>query len=230
MANFFEKLKKGMDVEEMSGRNASSIAETDEPEVKEEPEEITPRIEKTSVIPPLEVIEIEKEVKQSKAKNKSKTKKPAAPIKKAQINKPAKKTPQKKKLQIKEIKETEEEMPEKKPEKTWFESEGQLVVDLYEVDGEIIIQSAIAGINPENLDISIDNDMVIIKGKRERSEEKSNRNYFYQECHWGYFSREIILPNEIDAKRSEAIMKNGILTIRMPKVERQGKKKLVVKE
>jgi len=223
MANFFEKLKKGMDVEDMPTLEKDNPLE--KPTILElsekKPENLGPKIEKTSVISPLEVIEVEKQIKQSKTKKKSKTKKSAVPIKKA---------PQKKKLQIKEIKEGEEEIPKKKTEKTWFEPEGQLVIDLYEVNGEIIIQSAIAGINPENLDISIDNDMVIIKGKRERSEEKSNRNYFYQECHWGYFSREIILPNEIDAKRSEAIMKNGILTIRMPKIERQGKKKLLVKE
>lgn len=224
MANFFEKLKKGMDVENMPIPEKNDSPE--EPAPLEFPEEeTTPIIEKASVISPLEVIEVEKKVKQSKAKKKSKTKKSADPIKKE----PLKKEPEIKKLQIKEIEETEEEIPKKKTEKTWFDSEGQLVVDLYEVDGEIVIQSAIAGINPENLDISIDNDMVSIKGKRERFEEKSNRNYFYQECHWGYFSREIILPNEIDAKRSEAIMKNGILTIRMPKIERQGKKKLVVK-
>jgi HSP20 family protein len=187
MANFFEKLKKGMDVENMPV-----------PEKEDLPEETTPIIEKTSVISPLEVIEVEKKVKKNKVRKKSKIKKSAAPI-----NKPDEKEPQKKKLQIKEIKEEKEGILKKKPEKTWFEPEGQLVVDLYEANGEIIIQSAIAGINPENLDVSIDNDMVIIKGKRERFEEESNRNYFYQECHWGYFSREIILPNEIDAKRSE---------------------------
>jgi len=219
MANFFEKLKKGMDAENMPEENGS-LEEPAPLEPPEEPEQ-SPKIEKTSVISPLEVIEVEKKVKQSKAKKKSKAKKSEIPA-----SKPVKKAPQKKKLEIKEVK---GETLKNKSEKTWFEPEGQLVVDLYEANGEIIIQSAIAGINPENLDISIDNDMVIIKGKRERLEEESNKNYFYQECHWGYFSREIILPNEIDAKRSEATMKNGILTIRMPKIERQGKKKLVVK-
>ncbi len=206
MANFFEKLKKGMDVEELPEKDFSE---------EDLPEE-TPHVENTSVISPLEVMEVENKVKKEKTRKK--------------LKKPAKKTkeiPQKKKLQIKEIK-VEKTLGEK-TKKTLFESEGQLVVDLYEINGEVIIQSAIAGINPEDLDINIDNDMVIIKGKREKIEEQGSINYFYQECHWGYFSREIILPVEIDAKRSEATMKNGILTIRMPKIERQGKKKLTVK-
>jgi len=114
--------------------------------------------------------------------------------------------------------------------KKWFEPEGQLVVDVYETNGEIVIQSAIAGVKPEDLDISIENDMITIKGKREQLEEQSDVNYFYQECHWGYFSREIVLPAEVNSGKTEAKIQNGILTIRIPKIERDGRKKIFVEE
>ncbi len=122
------------------------------------------------------------------------------------------------------IKENKAETTEKK----WFEPDGQLVVDVYEAGDELIIQSAIAGINPDDLDITIENDMVSIKGKREKSYEKRGRNYFMEECYWGSFSREIILPQEVDAGKAEASMKNGVLTIRAPKIEKE-RKKIAVK-
>lgn len=106
----------------------------------------------------------------------------------------------------------------------WLKSEGQLVVDVYETGGDIVIRTAIAGIKTEDLDISIENDTVVIKGERKESDEQSGKNYFYQECYWGSFSREIILPAEVNAGRAEATMKNGILTIRIPKIEREMKK------
>lgn len=112
----------------------------------------------------------------------------------------------------------------------WFEPEGQLTVDVYQTDGEIVIQSAIAGVEPEDLDITIENDVVIIKGERERQSEEKGENYFYQECFWGRFSREIILPAEVDKARAKATMKNGILTIRIPKIKRVKTKKIAVEE
>ena len=69
-----------------------------------------------------------------------------------------------------------------------------------------------------------------IKGAREKPIEESSTNYFYQECYWGPFSREIILPCEVDPSRVEATMKEGILTIRIPKIEREKKRKILVKE
>ena len=107
--------------------------------------------------------------------------------------------------------------------------EGQLTVDVYQTDGEIVIQSAIAGIKPEDLDISVENDVVAIRGKREKQVEEKGQNYFYQECYWGRFSREIILPAEVDNSKAKATMKNGILTIKIPKIEGEKKKKIEVK-
>ncbi|MBZ9578313.1 Hsp20/alpha crystallin family protein [Patescibacteria group bacterium] len=126
----------------------------------------------------------------------------------------------------------EEEKPKKteKSEEKWFKSEGQLAIDVYQNEKELVIQSTIAGIKPEDLDIFIEGDRVSIKGKREKPIEEGERNYFYQECYWGAFSREIILPVEVDPSRAEASFKEGILTIRIPKIEREKKRKIEVKE
>ncbi|MEK7520905.1 MAG: Hsp20/alpha crystallin family protein [Patescibacteria group bacterium] len=109
------------------------------------------------------------------------------------------------------------------------EAEGQLTIDVYQTPTEIVIQSTIAGVGPENLDIAITNESVTVKGKRERPEEVKEEDYFYQECYWGRFSRSIILPQEIDADQSTATFKNGVLTIRLPKVDKRMAKKLKVK-
>jgi len=127
----------------------------------------------------------------------------------------------------KEMPAVKEEIEAKKEK--WFEPEGQLAIDVYQTEEELVIQSAIAGVKPENLDISIEGDQVLIKGSREKPPEEGERNYFYQECYWGPFSRQIILPEEADPSRAEALMKEGILTIRIPKIERKKKRKIAVK-
>ncbi len=100
------------------------------------------------------------------------------------------------------------------------EEEGQLAVDVYQTDDHIVIRSTVAGVKPEDLNISIDGDMVTIKGQRQEEEEISDDNYLYKECYWGSFSRSIILPVEVKGEEAEATLKNGILTIKLPKVKK----------
>ena len=98
-----------------------------------------------------------------------------------------------------------------------IEEEGQLAVDVYQDKKNIIIKSTIAGVEPDDIDISIDNDMITIRGRREKQRDIAEDDYFYQECYWGGFSRSIILPVEVDAEGIEAGMRNGVLTITLPK-------------
>ncbi len=109
------------------------------------------------------------------------------------------------------------------------EQEGQLTVDVFQDDESIIVQSTVAGVSPEDLDVSITNDMVTIRGERRPQYSIDPEDYFYQECYWGTFSRSIILPVEIDADRAEAKIKNGVLTIRIPKANAAVTRKLKVK-
>ena len=118
------------------------------------------------------------------------------------------------------------EEPEESP---WFEPEGELAVDVYQTNGEIVIQSTIAGVSSDDLDVNIENDVVTISGERRNPNEEEDKSYFYQECYWGPFSRQIILPEEIDTSRIEASMKDGVFTLRLPKLERQKVRKIKVR-
>ncbi len=99
--------------------------------------------------------------------------------------------------------------------------EGQLAIDVYETQKKIIIKSTIAGVKPENLDISLNNDMLTIRGKREMNKKVKEENYLYQECYWGSFSRSIIMPVEVDSKNIDATLENGILTIALQKIKHE---------
>lgn len=109
------------------------------------------------------------------------------------------------------------------------EPEGQLTIDVYQTPGEIVIESAVAGVGPEDLDINVTTDSITIKGERQREKEVKDEDYFYQECYWGRFSRSVILPQEVDPESASVSFKNGILTVHLPKLNRQKSKKLKVK-
>ncbi|MBI2635495.1 MAG: Hsp20/alpha crystallin family protein [Parcubacteria group bacterium] len=109
------------------------------------------------------------------------------------------------------------------------ETEGQLSIDVYQTPADIVIKSTIAGVKPENLDIAITNDMVTVRGRREIEESVIKDDYFYQECYWGPFSRSIILPVDVQTDKSIATLKNGVLTIKLPKSERTKTKKIEIK-
>jgi len=108
--------------------------------------------------------------------------------------------------------------------------EGELAVDVYQTEGELIIRSAIAGVRPEKLDILVEDDVITISGIREEPEEKEKIDYFSRECYFGPFSRKMISPVEIDSSRAKAIMKEGILLIRIPKIQKVKKIKLEVEK
>ena len=118
---------------------------------------------------------------------------------------------------------------EEKELPTEDEGEGQLTVDVFQDKDDIIVQSTVAGVNPDDLEVNITNESVTIRGKRERTETVEEKDYFYQECFWGRFSRSIILPQEVDPDKSVASVKNGILTVKMPKLDRKKGKRLKVK-
>lgn len=109
------------------------------------------------------------------------------------------------------------------------EEEAQLTIDMHQTSDEIIIEAMVAGVKPEDLDVSITQDMVTLKGKRSKSTSMSGENYYYQELYWGGFSRSILLPQEVDSEEAEATMKNGLLTIKLPKLDKAKIQKLRIK-
>lgn len=105
--------------------------------------------------------------------------------------------------------------------------EGQLSVDLYQTNDSLVLRSTIAGVKESDLSISLSNDMLTIRGKREQDQSVPTENYFYQECYWGAFSRSVVLPVEVRAEGVQASMKNGVLTVVMPKA--QARKSMEIK-
>ncbi|HEY5383096.1 MAG TPA: Hsp20/alpha crystallin family protein [Candidatus Paceibacterota bacterium] len=118
---------------------------------------------------------------------------------------------------------------ESAPELPEEEADGELAVDVYETPTHLIIKAMIAGVRPEDLDISITRDMVTIRGKRERAVEGTAGDFFFQELYWGSFSRTIVLPQEVEIEEAEATEKHGLLVIKLPKLDKGRHAKLKVK-
>ena len=109
--------------------------------------------------------------------------------------------------------------------------EGELAVDVFETEQAIFVKTAIAGIQPEDLKLSLAADTLTIRGvRRENDVEGSQRNYLCQECHWGPFSRTIILPAEVNILKSQATFKSGLLVIKLPKVRKRKEIKVTVED
>lgn len=115
-------------------------------------------------------------------------------------------------------------------ENDWMQDyEGQLAIDAYETDDSVVVKAPIAGVNPEDLEISITDEAISIKGQRKEEHEITRDNYLCQECYWGTFSRTYNLPIAVDSERAKASLKHGILTINIPKLEKTKKKIIKVK-
>lgn len=109
------------------------------------------------------------------------------------------------------------------------EETGELSVDVYQTPKDIIIESMIAGVKPDDLHIHITRDTVTISGKRESNQEINDDDFFYKELFWGEFSRTILLPSEVDIDNAEAIEKHGLLLLRLPKLDKSKQSKIKVK-
>lgn len=115
---------------------------------------------------------------------------------------------------------------------TWEQSEdtdGELAVDVYQTPDVIVVKALIAGVQPNTIDITLTREMVTISGSRADEREVDEEGYFQRELYWGAFSRTIILPEEIDVDTAEATEKHGVLTIRLPKINKKRQAKIKVR-
>lgn len=116
------------------------------------------------------------------------------------------------------------------PNPDWLEDyEGQLAIDAYQTDEEMVLKAPIAGVERADLEISITDEIINIKGERKRPEDIGAENYFAQECYWGSFSRSYILPVAVESEKTAANLKNGILTITIPKQAKTKTKVIEIK-
>jgi HSP20 family protein len=121
---------------------------------------------------------------------------------------------------------------DKKGNGNWMEEENdeaELAIDVYQTPSDIIVQTMVAGVRPEDLEITIARDMITIRGKREESRTINEENYFSKELYWGKFSRTVMLPQEVEPEEVEATEKHGLLTIRLQKVDKEKKNQIRVK-
>lgn len=121
---------------------------------------------------------------------------------------------------------------DRKPDNNWIEEENEeaeLAVDVYQTPTDIIVQTFVAGVRPEDLELSIARDMVTIVGLREEHRNIDEENYFTKELYWGKFSRTISLPQEVEPEEVEATEKHGLLTVRLRKVDKDKKNSVKVK-
>lgn len=113
----------------------------------------------------------------------------------------------------------------------WEEEEavpGQLALDVYETKEKLIVKARTAGVNKNDLDVSIADNTLTIRGTLSAGEEADVENYFLQECYWGEFSRSIALPIPVKEDEIEAILKEGVLTIAFTKVKQDTVKKIQI--
>ncbi len=128
--------------------------------------------------------------------------------------------------------EEHDEAPQAKQTENWMEEENdeaELAVDVYQTPTDIVIQTFVAGVRPENLDLTIARDMITISGKREENRNVGEDNYFTKELYWGKFSRTISLPQEIEPEEAEATERHGLLTIRLEKIDKEKKTNIKVR-
>lgn len=115
-------------------------------------------------------------------------------------------------------------------EKSFREEEGQLSVDVFQTADEIVVIAPVAGVKTSDVSISITDEVLTIKGRRSFHFNVAPSDYFTQECFWGNFSRSVILPDCVDASKVNASFKNGVLTIKIPKVEKIKTRVIKIKE
>lgn len=109
------------------------------------------------------------------------------------------------------------------------DEEGQLSVDMYETEKEIILEAMVAGVRPDDLQLNIARDQVTIRGKREPNTQIEDDGYFIKELYWGAFSRTVNLPHEIIIEEADAVEKHGLLILRLPKLDKNRQAKIRVK-
>ncbi|OGG87367.1 hypothetical protein A3B87_01355 [Candidatus Kuenenbacteria bacterium RIFCSPHIGHO2_02_FULL_39_13] len=100
---------------------------------------------------------------------------------------------------------------------------GELAVDVYGKDDELIVKSTLAGVRPEDLEVVVEGDNLIIRGQRKKEEVIDKEDCYYQECYWGGFERVVRLPIKIDQDNMRARLKNGVLTVILGKAKEERK-------
>lgn len=110
-----------------------------------------------------------------------------------------------------------------------FSQNFTLAIDVYDQDDKIVVEAPLAGINPDNVQIAIENDILTIEGKVEKKNEIDEKNYYRKEVRSGSFHRSVALPTSVEGEKAEADYKNGVLTVTIPKAAKSKPRTIKVK-
>lgn len=113
-----------------------------------------------------------------------------------------------------------------------WEDFGQLrraAADVYETDDEVVVQMAVPGIKPEDINIQISGDTVTVSGETREDKEDKRKNYYQRQLRYGSFSQSVVIPTSVKADNADASFKNGILKLTLPKSEEVKPKTIKVK-
>jgi HSP20 family protein len=114
--------------------------------------------------------------------------------------------------------------------RTLYPEDGELSVDVYSDGGDIVVKAFVPGVRKEELEVTLSRDSVTLRGTRYDGSEVHDDNFHYRELYWGSFSRTISLPDEVDIDSAEATEEKGLLTIRLPKLDKTRQSRIKVKE
>jgi HSP20 family protein len=127
---------------------------------------------------------------------------------------------------------TEPEATAPAADDAWDDSEeefpGQLAVDVYETEDKLVVKARTAGVNKEELDVSISDGILTISGTLNSGDDTDAINWHIQECYWGEFSRTLALPVSVKEDEVEAVLKDGVLTIKFNKIRQEAAKKIQI--
>jgi HSP20 family protein len=104
-----------------------------------------------------------------------------------------------------------------------------LAVDVYEEKGNVVAKMSLPGIKAEEVDVSVEDDMLTISGRREEEKEVDKKDYYSKEIRRGSFTRSVSLPKSVDTAKSEAKYEDGVLTVTMPAVAGAKEKSVKIK-
>ncbi len=114
----------------------------------------------------------------------------------------------------------------------WDEGEedfpGQLAVDVYETEERLVVKARTAGVNKEDLDVSISDGILTISGTLSSGDDSDATNWHIQECYWGEFSRTVALPLAVKEDEVAAVLKDGVLSVSFTKVKQEQAKKITI--
>ncbi len=98
--------------------------------------------------------------------------------------------------------------------------EWEPAVEMFESDGEVVVRAELPNIDPKQVDITVTEDTITLRGETKHEEEQKGRNYYYRELQYGAFTRTLRLPVPAKGTEAKAVYKDGVLEVRIPKSER----------